>query len=131
MSEMHPLVRLETLALIAIGGFAGSNLRFFVGNLLPGLRGTLVANVAGSLILGFVLYEAIYSGLLASETRWVVSTGFLSSFTTYSTFAVQSMGAFSSSPLLLVGNIVANYVLGFGGVLVGRSIARQIDVGDL
>ncbi len=29
MADAHPLVRLETFALIAVGGFAGSNLRFF------------------------------------------------------------------------------------------------------
>lgn len=120
----HPLVRLESLALIAIGGFAGSNLRYLADSLLPGLYGTLVVNVLGSFALGFVLYEALYSGVLAPETRAVVSTGFISSFTTYSTFALQSA---QSAPLWLVLNVVANYALGFAGVLLGRWLARSID----
>ncbi|MFB6106577.1 MAG: CrcB family protein [Halobacteriaceae archaeon] len=123
-TETHPLVRVESLVLIAIGGFAGSNLRYFAGLLLPGLGGTLAANAFGSAALGFVLYETLYSGVLASETRAVVSTGFLSSFTTYSTFALQSAGA---APPVLVGNVLANYALGFTGVLVGRSLARRVE----
>ncbi|MFB6254008.1 MAG: CrcB family protein, partial [Halobacteriaceae archaeon] len=88
--QAHPLVRVELIVLIAIGGFAGSNLRFFAGFLFPEPAGTLVVNILGSFALGFVLYERMYSGVLATETRAVVSTGFLSSFTTYSTFALQS-----------------------------------------
>ncbi|WP_224270808.1 CrcB family protein [Haloprofundus salinisoli] len=126
MSEAtrHPLVRLESLTLVAIGGFAGSNLRYFADLALPGLLGTLVVNVVGSTVLGFILYETLYSGILAKETRVVVSTGFLSSFTTYSTFALQSAQA---PPLWLVANVVANYALGFSGVLVGRQMARSVD----
>ncbi|MFB6184634.1 MAG: CrcB family protein [Haloarculaceae archaeon] len=122
--DTHPLVRAESIALIAIGGFAGANLRYFAGFLFAGLAGTLVVNALGSLALGFVLYETLYSGVLAAETRAVVSTGFLSSFTTYSTFALQSAQA---APALLVGNVLANYALGFTGVLVGRALARQVD----
>lgn len=120
----HPLVRVESLVLVAIGGFAGSNLRYFAGFLVPELVGTLLVNVLGSLALGFVLYETIYSGVLANETRVVVSTGFLSSFTTYSTFALQSAQA---PPVVLIGNVLANYALGFTGVLVGRSLAWYVD----
>ncbi len=118
------LHRLEMLALVGIGGFAGSNLRFLADTVLPGLGATLAANVLGSFALGFVLYEAIHAGLLARETRVVVSTGFLSSFTTYSTFALQSLQA---TPAWLVANVLATYALGFGGVLAGRALARLLD----
>jgi CrcB protein len=37
MSDTHPLIQLETIALIGIGGFAGSNLRYFIGGLAPDL----------------------------------------------------------------------------------------------
>ena len=118
------LVRLEVLVLIAIGGFAGSNLRYFASLLLPGLGGTLLVNAVGSLVLGFLLYEAVYAGLLAERTHFVVGTGFLSSFTTYSTFALQTVGA---APAWMAANVVANYGLGFLGVFLGRALARRVD----
>jgi CrcB protein len=124
----HALARLETVVLVAIGGFAGANLRYFVGGVVPGAAGTLVANVAGSFVLGFVLYEAIYTGILSGETRAVVSTGFLSSFTTYSTFALQTAQA--GGPIAMVANVLANYGLGFAGVLAGRALARGVDGGE-
>ena len=122
-----PLARLELLVLVAIGGFAGANLRYFVDALAPGLAGTLAVNVLGSFALGFLLYEAIYTGFLAVETRAVLSTGFLSSFTTYSTFALQTAQA--AGPAWMIANVIANYALGFAGVLVGRALARRLDGG--
>lgn len=121
-TRAHPLVRLETVVLVGIGGFAGSNLRYFVSEVVPGLGGTLFVNALGSFALGFVLCESVFAGAIASETRLVVATGFLSSFTTYSAFALQSAQA---SPPVLVGNVVANYACGFAAVLLGRRIARR------
>jgi CrcB protein len=124
MSDTHPLIRLETLALVGVGGFAGSNLRYFAALVVPGVFGTLVVNAVGSFVLGFVLYEASYAGLLSEKTRVVLATGFLSSLTTYSTFAVQT--AQLAAPVPLVANVVANYALGFAAVLLGRALARRL-----
>lgn len=116
----HPLRTLETLALVAIGGFAGSNLRYAVDLLAPGLLGTLAVNAVGSLALGFLVYGAAGRSVLSEQSRTLLATGFLSSLTTYSTFAVETAGV---SPVLMVGNVAANYALGFLGVLLGRSLA--------
>lgn len=128
MSETHPLHTLESVVLISIGGFAGSNLRYLVEILVSGPVGTLLVNVAGSFVLGFVLYEAIYAGMLAERTQVVLTTGFLSSLTTYSTFALQT--ALLDSPVWMVGNVLASYALGFAGVFAGRALARRIDGGS-
>ncbi|WP_435335613.1 fluoride efflux transporter FluC [Haloarchaeobius sp. TZWWS8] len=135
MSDDHPLATVETLALVALGGFAGANARFVVdGALGPfgfGLAGTLAANVCGCLLLGFVLYEEVYVGVFSRQLRVAVGTGFLSSFTTYSTFAVQTFEAGTDSLALVLGNVGANYALGFAGVLLGRwlalSFAAEVD----
>ena len=116
MTESHPLLTVETVVLIGIGGFAGSNLRYFVGSLVPGLQGTLIVNAVGSFALGFLLYEAMHLGVLSDETKVAAATGFLSSFTTYSTFAVET----ALTPQWAVANVLASYVLGFGGVLLAR-----------
>lgn len=115
------IATLKTVMLVALGGFAGSNLRWLVAGTVPGLMGTLIVNAVGSFGLGFVLAAAAESGGLSRPARAVVATGFLSSFTTYSTFALESAQA--ATPLL-AGNVLANYVLGFGGVVVGQHLAR-------
>ncbi len=124
MAETHPLVRLETLALIGIGGFAGSNLRFLAVGLLSEVAAVLLVNVIGSFVLGFLVYEAQYAGIVNRQSRLVFTTGFLSSLTTYSTFAVQSALAANPGWLLLI--VGANYGLGFAGVLASRSLARRV-----
>jgi CrcB protein len=120
----HVLERLEPVLLVAVGGFTGAICRHAVAVLLPGgfPWGTLAVNVAGSFALGVLLFEAKLAGRLSAETRLVLGTGFLSSFTTYSTFAVQTAAL---SPTLAVANVAANYALGFAAVLVGRAVVRS------
>ncbi|WP_226005086.1 CrcB family protein [Natrinema salinisoli] len=125
MTDAHPLVRLETLALIAVGGFAGSNLRSFAMGVLPDVPSIVLVNAVGSAVLAFVVYEAEYTGHLGSRTRLVFTTGFLSSLTTYSTFALQT--ALAATPLAIGGIVAANYGLGLVGVLAGRALARRVD----
>ena len=118
------LHRVETYVLVAVGGFAGSNLRYLVDLLVGGIAATLLVNVAGSFALGVVLYGVRWLGRLAPGTRAVVATGFLSSLTTYSTFALRTV---QSPPAVLLGNVLANYALGFAGVLAGRALVSALD----
>ncbi|WP_255198625.1 fluoride efflux transporter CrcB [Halorarius litoreus] len=115
--------RVETLLLIAVGGFAGAIARHAIALALPGAFpvGTLVANVVGAFLLGVLLYEQRLVGVVSEETRLVAGTGFLSSFTTYSTFALETAGL---APELAVANVAANYTLGFLAVLAGRAVTR-------
>jgi len=128
MPDGHPIAIFESLALVALGGFAGANARYAAGLVLPSLPATLAVNAIGSLALGFVLYERTYVGEFSEPTRIALGTGFLSSLTTYSTFAVQTAGTVPE-PAWALGNVVANYALGLTGVLIGRAIARRIPGG--
>ncbi|MDZ7701411.1 MAG: CrcB family protein [Halobacteriales archaeon] len=123
MPNEHPLRTVEALVLVAIGGFAGSNLRYLVGLLVPGAGGTLLVNVLGSLLLGVLLYAGLFGGTLSRETRTVLATGVLASFTTYSTFALETA---SLSPGWLLANVVGSYALAFAAVLAGRAVARRL-----
>ena len=122
-TERHPIHTLEAVVLVAIGGFAGSNLRYAVDLLVGGLGATLLVNVAGSFALGALVTEAERSERLAPETRSVLATGFLSSLTTYSTFAFQTV---QSTPVVLVANVIGNYALGFAGVLAGGAVVGAL-----
>lgn len=117
--------RARPLALIAAGGFLGAVSRYLVGIALPTAFpwGTLAANVGGTFLLGLLLYERHIADRLGAETRLIAGTGFCSSFTTYSTFAVETTRL---SPELAALNVGANYALGFAAVLLGQVVARWV-----
>ena len=109
------------LVLVAMGGFAGATARYGVELALPTVFpwGTLAVNVVGSFVLGILFYEAQLLGRLSPKMRLLAGTGFLSSFTTYSTFAVETV---SLSPRVAVLNVAANYGLGLLAVVAGRAL---------
>jgi CrcB protein len=104
-------------ALVALGGFLGATARYAVGTVIVGAAGTLLVNVAGSFLL------ALLVGVVRSpRLRVLLSTGLLSSFTTYSTFAVETV---SLGPAWGLANVGASYVLGFSAALVGLVAGRR------
>jgi CrcB protein len=109
--------------LVASGGFAGALSRHAVAVVLPESFpwGTLAVNVVGAFALGLFVYRTSASGRVSDRTRLVVSTGFVSSFTTYSTFASETVAL---DPALAAINVVANYALGLAAVLVAREVVR-------
>ncbi|WP_373189020.1 CrcB family protein [Halolamina sp.] len=118
MSDLTP----GRLALVAVGGVVGALARWLVALAVPGLGGTLVANVTGAFALGALLAVAA-EGYLPPRLVAFAATGALSSYTTYSTFAVESVLA--GSPALVAGNVLANYGLGFAAAFAGRLFARR------
>lgn len=124
MTSRTVLGRLETGAIIAIGAFAGATLRYLVAGVAGSPAGTLAVNVLGSLVLGFLVYESRYAGLVDRTSRLLVTTGFLSSLTTYSAFALET--ATAAGPALAVGYAGATYGLGFAAVLGGRWLAGLV-----
>ena len=122
--KRHPLAHLEAVLVVAIGGFAGANLRFLAIDVGSALAGILVANVLGSLLLGFLIYEARYTGVVDRKSRLLFTTGFLSSLTTYSGFAYWTAAA--GDPVFGAGYVAANYGLGIAAVLVGRALADLV-----
>jgi CrcB protein len=103
--------------LVALGGFLGATSRYLLGTVVAGAGGTLLANVLGSLAL------ALAVGLVRStRLRFFLATGLLSSFTTYSTFAVETA---TLGPTLGAANVAANYALGFAAALLGLLVGRR------
>lgn len=122
------------LLLIGIGGGAGSILRFVVGGYVQGLSGslffpygTLVVNVVGCFVIGFLTHLAETHGNFTPEARALIFVGVLGGFTTFSTFGNEAVilvrdAAFASA-LAYVGTHV---VLGLGAVWVGRAVAAML-----
>lgn len=109
----------HAVALVALGGFVGALTRYGVGLVLPDLVSTFTVNVAGCFALGYILYSA-RRDVISERVRVLVATGFLSSLTTYSTFAYD---AYTASPVVALGYVGANYGVGFVAVAVGAYLA--------
>lgn len=78
-----------TPLLVAVGAAGGATLRFLLSSWLDTTwhRGTFLANVLGSFLLG--LFSALS---LSGAVTALLATGFCGGFTTYSSFAVQAHG---------------------------------------
>lgn len=118
------------LALIAVGGAAGSTLRYvcawlsqvWLGGTFP--FGTLFVNVAGCFLIG--VCGAAFAGpvLIREEYRFAIMVGFLGGLTTFSTFGLETFnfaeeGQFARAAV----NILLNNVLGLTAVWGGYQLA--------
>lgn len=79
-----------TLALVALGAALGAPLRYLIAHVLDRAfpTGTLLVNITGSFALGLLIATEPSHHALA---LW--GTGFCGGYTTYSSFAVQSVNA--------------------------------------
>jgi CrcB protein len=124
MERTRASIQATGIAAVAVGGFAGAATRHTVALDGPdGAAATLVVNVFGSLALGFVLSTAWFTERCSRTTRLALATGFLSSLTTYSTFAAETT---TLAPTLAVGNVAATYGLGMLAVVGGQLLGRKL-----
>jgi CrcB protein len=116
---------------VGFGGFVGSSLRYLVAgwvHRLPGTstfpHGTLFVNVIGCLALGFLGGWAEHRQVLSASTRLFLMIGVLGGFTTYSTFAYETLTfAHGSDAARALANIALHIVLGLGAAWFGYAAA--------
>ena len=130
---MRTLIEWRSYAWISVGAVLGANLRYFLTKIITRFSdaafpyGTLAINITGSLILGFFLIwttERVFANPL---WRWLVAVGFCGSYTTFSSYAFETMAYFEQGNWTLFAvNILTNNLLCLGAVLVGAMIARGI-----
>jgi len=125
---------LGQLFVVGLGGFIGAGARFALSGLvhrwLPQAtfpHGTLVVNLAGCLAIGFLggLMEA--RQLLEPTQRLFLIIGVLGSFTTFSTFAFETLSlAHASDFVRMTINVLAHVVVGLLAAWAGYLLAQQI-----
>lgn len=116
------LGRIGAAPLVASGGFAGAIARYGVDVAVgASLQATLLVNVIGSLALALVLAGWLGGGG-SDRIRRFVATGFLSSFTTYSTFVVQTI---QQDLAVAIGYVLVTYVVGFSAAAIGLVIVAR------
>ena len=115
------------LLLIAIGGAIGSVARFLFSSLVQRLVptlfpfGTFAVNIAGCIVFGLIAGVAARERVaLAPEARAFLLTGVLGGFTTFSTFAFESVHLLSDGQFLWAAtNIAGQVVAGLAGLWMG------------
>jgi fluoride exporter len=121
---------MKSLVLVAMGGALGSVCRFLLSSTLertfraPVPIGTLVVNVLGSGVMGFVAATVERRGLSAQT---FLTAGILGGFTTYSAFNAQLLGLMGSREGGWALAYLALTVLGcLGAGLIGVLSARAV-----
>ena len=119
-------IGMTSVTLIALGGAAGSVLRYLTSVLAIELLGaafpwgTLAVNALGSLVIG-----ALAGADVEGQARLLLVTGFLGGFTTFSAFSLEATMLWSRSPALSAGYVAASILLGGACCLAGFWLFRR------
>ena len=118
---------------IGLGGFFGAIGRYSISKWVANKYsssfpyGTLVVNLIGSFLLGFLLTYFLDKSTLRPIYRTAIATGFLGALTTFSTFGFETIVLFEEeSYRLAFFNIFSNLILGLMLVFIGIKIAKLI-----
>jgi len=112
---------LGTLARYALSGFIAR--RF--GETFP--TGTLVVNIVGCFLAGFLFYLMQERFLVNYIVRTAIMIGFLGGFTTFSSFGLQTFTLLRDGEIALATmNVLVSNVAGLLTVWAGYSLARFI-----
>ena len=117
--------------LVSIGGMIGSLARYELSGVVQRLTdspfpiGTLVVNITGSFILGFVMALSLERGAISAETRILLGAGFCGGFTTMSTFAYETMALGRQGDwTFAIGNVILTLVTCLGAAWAGQIVGR-------
>ena len=126
-------MRPALVALVFVGGGVGSVLRYAlataVQRALPGSfpAGTFLVNLAGCFAVGAVGALGLERAALSPEARTFLMVGILGGFTTFSSFAWETLGLLSVRDVARAGLYVGGSVaLGLLGAVLGRALGRVV-----
>ena len=124
---------------IAGGGAVGAILRYLISGVAYRVLGigfpwgTLGVNLIGTFLIGFLwgIFERI---VILPEVKVFIFIGFLGAFTTFSTYAFETLNLLKEGELkMALFNILANNVLGiflvFLGILTSKYLIFLVEKG--
>jgi fluoride exporter len=118
---------------VAIGSAVGGVSRYLLGGFMQRVFaasfpvGTLVINVTGSALLGFILRYSLDTPSVTPETRALLAVGFCGGYTTFSTFSYETLtlledGDWRRAGLYVGLSVVASLVATFLGFAAAREL---------
>jgi CrcB protein len=117
---------------VAAGSALGGVTRFLLGGYLQRTAGasfpvgTLVINVTGSFLLGFLLRYALGTASVTPEVRALLTTGFCGGYTTFSTFSYEAVAlAEDGAWARVAAYVAASVLLSIAAAFLGVAAARE------
>lgn len=121
------------LLYVGIGGALGAMLRYIISlssskiflTQIP--CGTLIVNVLGGILIGFLMELSLSTELISPNLKVFLTTGILGGLTTFSTFSYETISLFSNGNVFFgTLNICLNLFLSLGGAVLGQYFALKI-----
>ncbi|MCM3742555.1 fluoride efflux transporter CrcB [Sporosarcina luteola] len=119
---------------VGIAGAIGAICRIGIGRLLEGSSefpiGTLTANLLGTFILCLLSAGVIHRLTADQQLQTAITTGFLGSFTTFSTFSMETVsliqnGQMMHAALYFAVSVIGGLTVGLYGIRIG---SRMVSV---
>lgn len=120
------MVNVTAVLMVALGGAAGSVMRYLTSVAAIALLGvafpwgTLTVNAVGSFVIG-----AMAGADVEGNARFLLVTGFLGGFTTFSAFSLEATQLWNRSPGLSVAYVAASIALGAACCIAGFWLLRR------
>ncbi len=119
---------------VALGAIGGALCRYYTSQAIarwlgtPSPHGTLLINVTGCFLLGVLAQRLEKGALIAPEVLLLAATGFLGSYTTFSTYALESWRLLQAGQLEIAFLLywLGSPLLGLLGVGLGVTLANWI-----
>jgi CrcB protein len=123
---------MNRILIVGTGGFIGAVLRYIVTGLTSKYFGdfpvgTLLVNVAGGLLIGFIMEAGTSFWPISPNMRIFMTTGVMGGLTTFSTFSYETISLFSDGRFFLGGlNAGMNLFFTLFACWAGRAIAQMM-----
>ena len=128
-----PKLPIREVLTISLGAVFGANARYFVSRYCAKVLGpefpygTLLINVIGSLMVGFFVIWTTERVLIDHRWRLLLVIGFCGAFTTFSSYAFETMAYFEQGQWgLMAANLLSNNLLCLGAAVTGMAVARLL-----
>ncbi|XOQ43894.1 MAG: Putative fluoride ion transporter CrcB [Clostridium sp.] len=125
-------MKASRILIVGMGGFFGAALRYLISSIAVKLwsdfpLGTLVVNLAGGFVMGFIMEAASGSWAISDGMKIFLTTGMMGGLTTFSTFSYETVSLFSNENYWLGGlNVGLNLSLALLACWAGKSVAQMI-----
>lgn len=122
---------IKSLLIVGLGSFCGGALRYYISTLMKSACsqgfpwGTLSVNLVGCLLIGLLLGIFSRCGVQSNSWSLLLTVGLCGGFTTFSTFANESLQMLQSGNTLnLLIYILASVIVGIALVALGYWIVK-------